>query len=47
MEPKRNLKLKPLFICNTKLQIPKQPSFKSTGEIAQMKHMDMQTEAPK
>ena len=51
MEPKKKLELKPEQLVTaprgTKLQIPKQPPFKLTGEIVQRKNTDMQTEAPK
>jgi len=51
MEPKKKLELKPEQLTTaprgTKIQIPKQPPFKLTGEIIQRKNTDMQTEAPK
>lgn len=51
MEPKKKLELKPEQLVTaprgTKLQIPKQPPFKLTGEIVQRKNTDMQTELPK
>jgi hypothetical protein len=51
MEPKKKLELKQELLITaprgSKLQIPKQPPFKLTGEIVQRKNTDMQTEAPK
>ena len=48
MEPKKKLELKPELLINAprgiKIQVPKQPPFKLTGEIVQRKHTDMQTE---
>ena len=48
IEPKKKLELKPELLINAprgiKIQVPKQPPFKLTGEIVQRKHTDMQTE---
>jgi hypothetical protein len=47
MEPKKKLEIKPEQLITaprgSKIQIPKQPPFKLTGEIVQRKNTDMQT----
>ena len=51
MEPKKKLEFKPDQIITAprgiKIQVPKPPPFKLTGEIFQRKNTDMQTEAPR
>jgi len=47
MEPKKRLEIKPEQLITaprgTKVQLPKPPPFKLTGEIVQRKNTDMQT----
>ena len=51
MEPKKKLEIKPEQLITaprgSKIQIPKQPPLKLTGEIVQRKNTEMQTEQRK